>query len=439
MKIVKTSSKEFAPIFRDLLVRREKVFDNYSSQAAAEIENFRKRGEDFLIEHANHHDGVELSQKQLWVDPQAIKQSHKVVSTEVRKSIESTKERIERFQADLKLSGIEAQEESGIIWGTIVRPLDRVGIYVPGGSAHHFLNLLLAGVPARLAGVKEIVVATPPKKKFEPLYVGADLLYCAKLLDISKILVCGGPAALAAMAFGTSQAGPVQKILGSGGKLTVTGFQKLSGHVGIGPFCGPAETAFLCDKTARIDFVGSDILGKADRDPEASIFLFHTDEKWIRELVDYLAARIGEIKDAQTRTSISQCVESNFFCFLTKSVSESIERVNELAPGTICLQLKSPNDYVSQIRACGSLLVGPYSPPTALDIIGGAAGLIPTLGAADYSMSLSPSAFLRRFPYIEVSKEALERAQATSVRLAREEGFVSHDQSFQVRLDDKKA
>jgi histidinol dehydrogenase len=254
------------------------------------------------------------------------------------------------------------------------------------------------------------------------------------LLDISTILVAGGPAALAALAFGTKKSAPVQKVLASGGARTIVGLHHLSGYVGVELCAGNSEICFICDDSTTIDMVAGDILGCADRDPEASVFLFHSSDKWIHSLVEKLAALVADVKDLQSRETIQRCLEKNFFCFICKDLSEAFELSNRLGPGTLSVQVENASEHLEKIEVAGQVLLGSYSPPTATDLIGGAAGLVSTWGSAAFSSSLSPAAFMRRFPYVEVSKEALERTHAESRKLAEEEGFHEREPSFVARI-----
>ena len=434
MKILRSGRAEFDAEISELRQRRLSMLDQYREDVDREITAYRKDREKFLLKCLREFDEIEIKESGLWIDPSAIKNSHKLVSSELRKSLETVKERIERYHSEMKLTSMQTQEDQGILWSTQVRPLDRVGIYVPGGKAHYFMSLLIAGVAARVAGVKEILVASSPKKKFEPIYVDPLLLYTCKLLKIDRLLISGGPQALAALAFGTESQAPVQKLVGSGGFRTMTGLQRLNSYVDVEGVYGPSETAFVCDSSASVDFVAADIVARSDRDAMASSLVFHSDEKWLRNLVDRLAQSAGGIKDGASRDCVQKSLESSTRFFLVKTPSEAIDYCNQIAPGALCLHLKSPQDYVSDVRACGALFLGSYSPPTAIDITGGATGLEATLGSAESHRSLSPAAFCRRFASIEITREALEMAQKPSVLLSESEGYVCHDESFRARL-----
>jgi len=435
VKILQSSSSQAQSLMSEREERRFQYFAAYDAEIQSDFETYRKSREGFLIDCAKERDGVSLKKEQLWVDSTQIKTSQKFLSLEARGFVEAAKHRIERYQSELKFNSFSIQEEAGVLWGVETRALDRVGIYVPGGRVSYFMNLMMNAIPARLAGVKDIIVATPPKKNVKNGFIDSLTLYAAKLLGIDRILLAGGPPALAALAFGTSQTQPVQKIVGSGSNRTNVAKMKLAGMVGIDTFAGPSETVFVCDKSSDPQVVAADVLGRADHDPSSQIYLFHSDQTWIQNLVDRMAALLSDVKDQTTQESIRICLEKNFACVVVKNLDEAFKWVNRLAPATACLQIKNPSDYVKKIESVGLLLLGPYTPPTAVDLFGGAAGSVPTSGSAVFFQAISPASFQRRFSSVEVDRSALERTQEASRELSRLEGFVVHDASFKSRLE----
>jgi histidinol dehydrogenase len=408
--------------------------DEYGPAADDLIARYRKEGESGLVAHALEFDGVSITENQIWVDPSAIKNSHKLLSSATRTALDRVKDRIERFHEELKITSFQREEDAGVVWGAEVHPLDRVGIYVPGGRANYFMALMLCAIPARVAGVKEIVVATPPKKNIAAPFIDPTLLYSAKIMDVHEIILGGGVMGMAAMAFGTKKTKAVEKIVGSGGKRTTVGKQRLLGYVGVDGFSGPSETAFVCDKSSNVKVIAADILARADSDPEAEIFVFHTREDFIQTLVEELAAGINQLKDQRTRGGVESCLEKNTYFFLIKNLPEAFSIINQISPGTVCLDLKNASDYSSEIRSCGSLLIGEFTPSPSMDLVGGASGPVNTLGSASHSVSISPASFVRRFGVIEYDQESLARYRKEAVHLAQDIGFTTHEQSYKARF-----
>jgi histidinol dehydrogenase len=437
VKILDHGSDAFTEVLEEILQRREQLLDEHTHEVDDMIARYRKDRESFLVERAKEFQNIDLGIDELFIEKDQIKKAHKFVSAEVRNAFEKAKERIEHFQMEHKPTTFQAEAEKGVFWGTEMRPLDRIGIYVPGGArSTYFTTLLLAAVPARIMGVKEIIVATPPVKKEGAPWIEPDLLYCAKLFDIEQIVLAGGTSGFAALAFGTSRTKAVQKLFGSCGRRAVVAKQRLSGYVGVDGMTGPSEIAILCDDTSSTRQVAADMIARSDLDPDAELYVFHPNRSWLEGLNEELANRLDEVKDAQARKTIQECLESNTFCFQVKRYSEAIELVNQIAPGIVCLPVDKAADHLSKISCCGTVLLGNYTPPTALDLIGGPTGLVKTLGSAAYSEILTPGAFVRRFGSVEFDKDALERLHAESSVLAKEEGFSTHELPFKVRLED---
>lgn len=431
MKLIHSHTEDFTELLNRFITRRYEVLDKHSDDVEAVIAAYRTDREVCLIECAKEIDHVELDQDSLFVDENTIKSSHRELSSEIKSAIDATKARVERIQEELKAnSSFQAKEESGVYWGIEVRPIDAVGIYVPKDS---FMNLLLCAVPANIAGVKEIIIATPPNKKFEPYYVAPEILYLAKLFEIEKIILAGGIAGMASLAFGTNKTNPVQKIVGSGGRLTMAAKQNLSGYVGIDGLTGPSETAFVCNQTTPVPPLVSDIIGLAGQNPQAEVLVFGDNPEWMERVLTTLAQHLDKLKSSN-KEKINKCLSTRANFIVVKSIEEGIEYINKIAPGVVCIPIEDASAYTSQISACGSLLLGPSTSPVAMDLIGGATGLVSTFGSALYTNAMSPATFTRRFSVVELEKSALERLQIDSIELNKAEGFENPEDVYQSRL-----
>lgn len=431
MKIIKSDSEAFERKFELLLTRRTRAIEKLGEEVDAIFKDYRERKEGALVDLIKEYDGVELDAESLWVDPDQIKNAHKLVTPEVKASIEATIERVERFQQEIKQTSFQTQDESGVYWGIEIRALDRVGIYVP---KNYFLAFILSVVPARIAGVDEIIIATPPQKDLGEPYIDPATLYVAKKFEINKILLSGGPAAMAALAFGTSSTKPVQKVVGPSRRLGLVAKQRLSGYVGIDGLTGPAEVAFVCDKSSSVEIVASDIVGMADHNPDAQIFVFNTSEDWMENLLEEIVKASENLKDKEGREGVRNCLESNTHLFVFEDLNKSFQSVNRLSPGFVVDMTENPSEHISKITSCGSLLLGAFTPVVATDIIGGATGLVPTLGASAFSSMSSPATFTRKFSVMHIEEEALSRLRDKSQALSAAEGFSTHKSAFESRL-----
>jgi len=417
-----------------LMQRREHLFLKLGPEIEKLLKEFHSGPTQALLRFAKDFDGIELEPKELFVDPDLIHYAHKLVSSELRQAIDHTIARIERFQQELRPSGFQAQEEAGVYWGVELRPLERVGIYVPKG----YLNaLLLSAVPARIAKVEEMIMATPPDARIPPPYVDPALLYVCKVFDIDKVIVSGGVGALAAMAAGTEKTRAVEKIVGPTGQIGMVAKQYLSELVAIDGTTGPMEAVFLCDSTTSSKSVGADVLGISERNPDAKIFVLHPDEAWLRKLVAELVDQVDAVRDFSGREGIRNCLDVNTHFIQSQSMAEGAEWLNRWAPGIVVLPVDDAAEHVSLIKRCGGVLMGRFTSPVSLDLYGGAIGIVPTLGAAASVTMSSPASFLRRFSVIEVQKEAVQRLKQESIALAVAEGFATHQGAFKTRDDER--
>gem|GEM_PF-3070335 len=430
MKIIKIGTDIYEEKHDDLLSRRRKTFEKYAQDAAQLIEEYKEDREEALIRYAKDFDGIVLAEDQLWVNPDQIKNAHKLISPKLKQSIENVINRIMRFQQEMKLSPFQTQEEAGIYWGLEVRPLDRVGIYVP---KNYFLTFILAAVPAKIAGVEEILIATPPEKKLGPPFVDPAILYVAKYFEINKILISGGVGGMAAMAYGTNSSMPVEKIVGPTRKLGLVAKLALSADVGIDGFTGPSELAFLCDKQSSYKAVAADIVALADHNPDAEVIVLNTEESWMENLLEEIISLIQDVKDPKGREGIRTCLESNTNLFLMDDLESELRFCNELAPGVLCLMTKEASTLIGKVKRCGSLLVGQYAPAVSIDIVGGATGLVSTLGASAFIGATTPASYVRHFGVLEIEKSALSRLQNQSLELSKAEGFSTHGAVFESR------
>lgn len=432
MKLVSTGTAEFEERIKHLVLRRWTTLDELSPEVDRAISDYRLNREVALVENLRSN-GFEFEEKDLWVDSDWIKASHKKVPAAVRKAIDHAKERIERFQDELKPTSFEASDEAGVRWGTEIRPLDRVGIYVPGGRVNYFMTLLLCAIPAKAMGVEQLIVATPPKSSLDKPYVDFALLYCCKLLGIENVLLASSVLGVSALAFGTARTQPVQKIVGSGGLHTSIAKMRLAGYVGIDGVAGPFETAFVADQSTSFETMAADMIGRADHDPQAEIMVFHNDRQWIERLIDTLATRIQSLKSPEEQKTIQACFETRTTFFKVKNTKEAIDCVNRISPGVVSLNVDQPHQWISKIKSCGALLLGPHTPPVGLDLFGAPSGLVNTMGTADFSVSMSPTSFMRRFTLLEMDQMALSRHEEESLKLAQQEGYLTHGASFKVR------
>lgn len=430
MKIIRQEDQDFEEKIKDIEARRARLFSQHLPNVQEVIESVRNGREDALIDFAKESEGVSLTRETLWVEPEHIKNSHKLLDAEIRQAIEQTFERVERFQKEKKPSSFQTKDETGVFWGEEIRPLNRVGISVP---RNYFPTMILCASAARVAGVSELVVATSPVKSLGEPFVDPAILYVAKLCNIDRILLSSGPSALAALAFGTSSSEPVQKIVGATNRTGVVAKSLLAPEVGVDGLFGPSEVVIITDKTSSLDSVAADILAIADQNLEAEIYVLSAREKYLEKLIEKLVATTEQASESKSNTELKGCLESNLKFLLTDSVDESIGLTNRIGPGLVCLAIEDSGDKISKIETAGAILLGHYTPPALHEIFGGATGIVPTLGTAAFSSALSPSNFVRRIPVIDIDKDALARFKQSSLNISKIEGFSTRESVFQAR------
>jgi len=431
VKIIKQDSEFFEGRLNELISRREKLFDLLAPEVDAIIEKVKTERESALLYYAEDFDGVKLSKEELWIDPDQIKNAHKFLSLELRQAIESAYARVKRFNQELKPSPFQMQDEEGVYWGVEMRPFDRVGFYVP---RNYFMSLLVGGVPARLVGVEDLIVSTPPMKSLGAPYVHPAILYVCKLLEINKVLVSGGVSALTAMAVGLEGFPPVEKIVGPTLRQGMLAKLRLSHLVGIDGFMGPSEIAYVGDKTSSVEVVAADVAAIADHNPDAEIMIFHSQEKWMQNLMDALVKRAERVKEREGRDGIRNCLEARTSFFLMDDLDSIFNAVNRLSPAMVCLMLRDAARYLEFLKRCGAVLLGSYCPPSASDLIGGAMGLLPTLGSSVFFNPTGPSQFLRQLRVLEMDAKALKRLRDDSLLISEVEGFSTRKDVFLTRL-----
>ncbi|PIR22322.1 MAG: histidinol dehydrogenase [Deltaproteobacteria bacterium CG11_big_fil_rev_8_21_14_0_20_45_16] len=431
MKIVKMGTEQFLKRQGDLLSRRETIFDRYENEVKVILRKYREISEAALLDYAKDFDHLELKEDQLWIDPDLIRNSHKLLKPQIREGIELVVERVKRFQNEMRLSAFQTQEESGVYWGQELRAYQRVGVYVP---KNYFLTLILCAVPARIAGVEEIIVATPPETHLGAPYVDPSIFYVCKLLGIEKILVSGGVGALAALAYGSASSLPVEKIVGPTNHRGMVAKFLLSRDIGIDGFTGPAEITFLTDHQTNPRMVAADIVAVSDHNPDAQVVVLNNKQEWMESLMDELVQTTEKLKDVGSRHGARSCLEGHTDLIVYEKLEEAIRFCNVTAPAQLSILIKDPAEILPKIHRCGSVVLGAFTPGVSLDIVGGATGLVSTLGSAAFWPATTVRSFLGVFNVVQIEKAALSRLQASSVALAQVEGFTTHPDIFTTRI-----
>lgn len=388
------------------------------------IATVREKGDVALKSYAKAFDDVSLDV--LKVSSSQINQAMKSVDPEVIAALEKAAANIRSFhQLELQTS-FEDSPRPGVLRGTKVTPLSAVGIYVPGGTAAYPSSVLMNALPAKIAGVKNIIMVTPPQKDgTNPVVLAA-----AKIAGIDSIYQVGGAQAIAALAYGTESIPKVDKITGPGNAYVATAKRAVYGQVAIDMIAGPSEIGILADDSARPQDVAADLLSQAEHDVNARAILITNSEKLAQAVSDEVDKQLLTLP----RVDIARAaVDSNGFIYLVDTVDDMIGLMNVVAPEHLEIQLENAYDYLAKIQNAGSVFLGKYASEPLGDYLAGPNHILPTGGTARFSSALGVWDFQKRIQYLDYSQAALSDDASDVAALAREEGLEAHARAIEVR------
>ncbi len=341
----------------------------------------------------------------------------------------NAQENITDFHNRQKEQGFINPLSNGVILGQRVRGLERVGLYVPGGTAAYPSSVLMNAIPAKIAGVKEIIMVTPPKKDGTP---NKDILVAAAICGVDRIFMAGGAQAIAALAYGTEEIPKVDKIVGPGNIFVATAKTLLFGMVDIDMVAGPSEILVVADETADPKYLAADLMSQAEHDVLASAILITTSE----EIADKTIAEIERQKESLSRKAIiDQSLDNYGAVIIAKSILDAIELANGLAPEHLEMQVDNPMQYLGQLDNVGSIFLGKYAPEPLGDYYAGPNHVLPTSGTARFFSPLSVNSFTKRSSFIYYTEQALMDAKDDIVCVAEREGLTAHANAIKVRFE----
>ena len=389
-------------------------------------------GDSALFEYAKRFDKASLTA--LEVTEEEIDLALSRVDDDFIKTLNMARENIATFHKKQLRDGFVVKDDNGgIILGQRILPLERVGIYVPGGTASYPSTVLMNAVPARIAGVKEIIMVTPPCSDGT---IMDEILAAAAIAGVDRIFKIGGAGAVAALAYGTESVPAVDKIVGPGNVFVATAKRMVFGKVAIDMVAGPSEILIVADKTANPTFVAADLLSQAEHDRLASAVLVTDSEELGLSVAKELEVQLNKLSRSDiARTSI----ENNGKIIITESISEAIELSNDYAPEHLELAIADPFAWLDEVKNAGSVFLGHYTPEPLGDYFAGTNHTLPTSGTARFSSPLGVDDFVKRSSYICYDKVALERVSRRVADFATREGLTAHANSITIRFDKEGA
>lgn len=426
MRVLQAGSRECTLFFSQLRSRQGTIPTEVEQAVRDILEGIRTGGDAALFAQTERFDGVRLDATSVRVRPEEIGEAYAALTSASLEALKMAASRIRAFHLR-QLRSSWFSEEDGAIVGMLTRPLERVGIYAPGGTAAYPSTVLMNAIPAAIAGVQEVVMCTPPRRDGK---VAGAVLVAADLCGVHAIYKVGGAQAVAAMAYGTASIPKVDKIVGPGNVYVAAAKRLVFGQVGIDMIAGPTELLIIADEEARAAWVAADLLSQAEHDPLSSAMLLTPSQRLAEEVVDEVKRQVALLPRRQiAETSLEQFGAA----VVVKGLDEAVTLVNEVAPEHLELLVKDPWGLLPQIRHAGAIFMGGASPEVVGDYLAGPNHVLPTGGTARFASPLSVDDFQRRTSLIAFSRQKLEALEPTLVELARLEGLEAHARAASIR------
>ncbi|MCS3529076.1 histidinol dehydrogenase [Chryseobacterium sp. JUb7] len=424
MKINKYPGRD---IWTELIKRPELKREELTSVIVDIFNEVEKNGDKAIIEFNKKFDDADTENIQ--VSEKEVNQAANLISEELKKAIQEAQENIIKFHASQKAEDKKIETTSGVICWRENRAIEKVGIYVPGGTAPLFSTVLMLAIPAQLAGCKEIILCTPPDKKGE---INPAILYAAQLCGVTKIFKTGGAQAIAAMALGTESIPNVYKIFGPGNQFVMAGKEYAQRYgVAVDMPAGPSEVLIIADEQAVPAFCAADLLSQAEHGSDSQVIFISTDERIFTETIEEIEKQIKELP----RNELAEESLKNSHFILLGSVEEAVEFSNLYAPEHLILALGDFEKYTSGIQNAGSVFLGNYSCESAGDYASGTNHTLPTNGFAKNYSGVSLDSFVKKITFQHLSETGLQNLGKTIELMAEAEGLFAHKNAVTIRLN----
>ena len=430
MRILKLTKETQNNILENLLKRSPNSYGEFESRVNDIIQNVREKRDEAVFEYTLKFDGATIDQDNIRVTEEEIKEAYEQVDPKLLDVIRKALVNIRDYHAKQKQYSWFDSDESGIILGQKVTPLKTVGVYVPGGKAVYPSSVLMNVIPAKVAGVSNIIMTTPCGKDGK---VYPSTLVAAKEAGVDAIYKVGGAQAIAALAFGTESIPKVDKIVGPGNIYVALAKKAVFGYVSIDSIAGPSEIMVLTDETANPRFVAADLLSQAEHDEMASAILVTTSET----LAEQVSVEVDKFVETLSRKEIIRKSLDNYgYILVADTMQDAIDTVNEIASEHLELVTKNPFETMTKIRNAGAIFIGEYSSEPLGDYFAGPNHVLPTNGTAKFFSPLGVDDFIKKSSIISYSREALEPVYKDIVQFAECEKLTAHANSIRVRFED---
>ena len=423
IKIYKFSEVEPSEVFA-----RVDLKTNVEDIVSGIIENVKQNGDKAIFEYTKKFDGADL--KSLEVTDEEIENAVKAVEPEFLRILEDASANIRAFHSKQVRNSFILNETDGVVTGQKIIPIEKAGLYVPGGTAAYPSTVLMDSIPAKIAGCSEIVMVTPPNKDGS---INPVILAAAKIAGVTKIYKVGGAQAIAALAYGTESIPKVDKIVGPGNAFVAEAKKQVFGKVSIDMIAGPSEILVVADKTSNPKYVAADLLSQAEHDKLASAVLVCDSMELAKAVQDELEVQIPMLPRAEIARA---SVDNNGKIIVADDLMNAIDIANEIAPEHLELCVDNPFDFLDKIKHAGSVFMGKYCPEALGDYFSGANHTLPTSGTARFSSPLSVDDFVKKTQYTYYTKDALLKVKDDIAFFANKEGLDAHAKSALIRFED---
>ena len=429
MRILELNENTRKDILSNLLKRSPNSYGEYEGRVSTIIDDIKSRRDEAVFEYTKKFDGYDLNADNIIVTEDEIKAAYEEIDAGLVEIIRKALVNIRNYHAKQKRNSWFDATPDGTILGQKITPLARVGVYVPGGKAAYPSSVLMNVVPAKVAGVDEIIMCTPPGKDGK-IYCGT--LVAAKEAGVDVIYKVGGAQAIAAMAYGTESVPKVDKIVGPGNIYVALAKKAVYGQVGIDSIAGPSEIMVLADESANPRFVAADLLSQAEHDELACAILITTSEELAEKVSEETE---GFLRELSRRQIIEKSLENYGYILLAKDMDEAVAVVNEIASEHLELVTKDPFQTMTKIRNAGAIFLGEYSSEPLGDYFAGPNHVLPTNGTAKFFSPLEVDDFIKKSSIISYSREALGAIHTDIEKFAQAEGLTAHANSIKVRFE----
>ena len=429
MRIVKLTAQAKANLLDDLLKRSPNNYSEYEGVVNGILEDVRRDGDRALFDYTLKFDGYALDADNIKVTREEIDAAYSLMDDGLTDVIRRSADNIRAFhEKQLRNSWFEPKGD-GTILGMKLTPIGRAGVYVPGGKAAYPSSVLMNVIPAKVAGVGEIIMTTPPDAQGR---INPGTLVAADIAGVDTIYKAGGAQAVAAMAFGTQSVPKVDKLTGPGNIFVALAKKAVYGYVGIDSIAGPSEILVLADGTANPRYVAADLLSQAEHDELASAILITTS----KELAEQVSAQVDALTEKLSRKEIIRKSLDNYgYILLAESMEDAIDAANEIASEHLEILTADPYQVMTKIRNAGAIFLGEYSSEPLGDYFAGPNHILPTNGTAKFFSPLNVDDFMKKTSIISYSREALERVHKDIEAFAESEGLTAHANSIKVRFE----